>query len=127
MIDTLRNDIDIFLQKIKEFAMDDLGCGCPDHVFEQVRFMRGEASPGIADLGIVIGERLLVLFADIDEIDPFESEFHRLLLSGVTYRDTAGLNRFRLVLTGSFTEEQKLFIDQEAASFGEKVHIHYFD
>ncbi|MCX6644938.1 MAG: hypothetical protein NTY09_01055 [bacterium] len=126
MIEGLLNDIDIFLQKIREFASDDLGCGCPENVFEQIRFLRGEASPGNTNLGIVIGERLLILFADEGEIKPFESEMPRLILSGVTYRDSIGLNRFRLVLTGPFTKEQKTSIEREIAKYGDKVHSHYF-
>jgi hypothetical protein len=125
MIERLLNDIDIFLQKIREFAQDDLGCACPENVFEQIRFLRGEASPGNTSLGIVIGERLLILFIDSGEIMQFESEMPRIILSGVTYRDSIGLNRFRLVLTGSFTKEQKSSIEREMAKYGDKVHAHY--
>ena len=126
MIEELKTDIDVFLQKIREFAVDDLKCGCPDHVFEQVRFLCGEASPGITNLSIVIGERLLIIFSDISEIDPFESELPRLVLGGVTYRDTIGLNRLRLVMTGEISDEQKAVVVNEIAKYDEKVHVHYF-
>jgi hypothetical protein len=122
-----RDEISTFLEKVRDFAQNDLGCGCPEHVFEQVRILRGEASPGKTDLSIVIGERLLIMVVDLKEIAPFEYEMPRIVLSGVTYRDSIGLNRFRLVISGDVTEEQEERIQREIDKYDENVHVHYFD
>lgn len=126
-LQAFRDEIAEFLTKVRDFAQDDLGCGCPEHVFEQVRLLRGEASPGKTDLAIVIGERLLIIVVDLNEIKPFEYEMPRILLAGVTYRDSLGLNRFRLLIRGEITEDQRERIEREISKYDEKVHVHYFD
>ena len=126
-LQAFRDEIGEFLGKVRNFAQDDLGCGCPEHVFEQVRLLRGEASPGITDLAIIIGERLLIIAVDLHEIDPFDYEMPRIILSGVTYRDSLGLNRFRLLISGETTEEQRARIEREISKYDENVHVHYFD
>ena len=126
-LQTFRDEIGEFLGKVRNFAQDDLGCGCPEHVFEQVRLLRGESSPGITDLAIIIGERLLIIAVDLHEIDPFDYEMPRIILSGVTYRDSLGLNRFRLLISGETTEEQRARIEREISKYDEDVYVHYFD
>jgi hypothetical protein len=126
-LENFRREVGEFLEKVREFAQDDLGCGCPEHVFEQVRILRGEASPGKADLAVVIGERLLIIFADYEKMDPFDYEMPRLILSGVTYRDSIGLGRFRLVLGGDVTDKHRAMIGEELKRYDENVHVHYLD
>lgn len=113
-----------YLEAVRHFAQEDLGCGCPDTVFEQVRVLTGDAAPGESNLAIVIGERLLVVFANLAEITPLERNLSRLLLSGVTYRDSAGLNRFRLVLAGELTDDDKALVEREVLQHDERVHVH---
>jgi hypothetical protein len=125
MLKEFKNEIDVFLDKVKSFAVNDLGCGCEDYIFEQLRVLRGEASPGNSSFAMVLGERLLVLFADYDKLQPFDYEIPRLILSGITYRDSLGLNRFRLVLSDRVTDEHRERIDRELAKYDDKVHVHY--
>ncbi len=126
-LEDFRHEITEFLEKVREFAREDLGCECPDHVFEQVRFLRGEASPGRTNLSVVVGETLLVLFAEYEEIQPFDYEMPRLVLSGVTYRDSIGLNRFRLVMSGDVPREHQKALEEEAGKYDDKVHVHFLE
>lgn len=116
-----------FGERVKQLAQIELGCGCPEHVYEQIRILRGEASPGKTDVSIVVGEQLLVLFGKYDRLEPFDYEMPRLILSGVTYRDSMGLNRFRLILSNEVTEEERKKIEAEIKKYDEKVHVHYLD
>ncbi len=125
-IEQFRNDLNAFAEKVHSLAQDDLGCDCPEDVYEQIRILRGEASPGKTDLALVIGERLLILFGDYEKLDPFEYEMPRLILSGVTYRNSIGLNRFRLVLSEDVSGEHRAMIEEEIGKYDDKVHVHYF-
>ncbi len=126
-IETFLNDLEAFTGKVRSFVEKELGCGCPGNVFEQIRVLRGEGSPGKTDLALVIGERLLVLFADRSRLDPFEFEMPRLVLAGVTYRDSVGLHRFRLVLGSDLTEKERSMVEAEIAGYDDRVHAHFLD
>ena len=123
----LLDEIGRFLEIIKGFIRDDLGCECNEEVFEQVRILRREASPGPTQLSLIIGETLLVVFASAAELAPIANIVDRLLLSGVTYRDSTGLNRFRLVLYGEVTDDEKTLIAGEQKRYDKKVHVHYIE
>jgi len=126
-LDKLFENIDSFANIIKTFSQNTLTCECPDQVFDQIRMLRGEASPGLANLSIVVGERLLVQFGDYSRLDPFDFEMPRLILSGITYRDTIGLNRLRIVLTTEVSTDHRTMIDNELSKYDDRVHIHYLD
>jgi hypothetical protein len=81
--------------RIKRFVRESLGCTCPDEVFDHIEFLP-ELEPDLKR--IIIGDRLLVFIwqamnsADIPERLPI------LLDSGISEKDSRGLNRFRMVL-----------------------------
>ncbi|MFH1677139.1 MAG: hypothetical protein ABIC40_08955 [bacterium] len=120
-------EIGQFLEHIRGFVRNDLGCECPEEVFDQVRVLRNEASPGPTTLSLIIGETLLVEFASTEELAPIANVIDRLLLSGVTYRDSTGLNRFRLILCGKITDDEKTIIAGEQKRYDKKVHVHYIE
>jgi hypothetical protein len=122
-----RDDVTLFLEKLRSLTQDELGCECPEHVFEQARILRGEASPGKTSLAVVVGERLLIVFADYESIAPFEYEMPRLILAGVTYRDSMGLNKLRLVISGGISDEHRALVEKELTKYDERVVVHYFD
>jgi len=126
-INEIKEKVGTFAELIKDFAKDELGCECPDHVFEQIRVLRGEAAPGITNLAIVVGERLLIMIPEYEKIDPFDFEMPRIILSGVTYRDSIGLNRFRLVLGTDVPAEHREKISNELTKYDENVEVHYLD
>jgi hypothetical protein len=122
----LRDTIDRFSLSIRGFVQDELGCGCPEQVFEQIRILKGDATPDQTDMSLVIGERLLVSFARIEEIRPVEEKVPGLIQSGVIYRDAVKLNRLRLVIQGTATETEKRLLESESTKY-EKVNVHFFE
>jgi hypothetical protein len=125
-LDIVRGQVQRFIELIRNFAQHDLGCDCSEDVFEQVKILTGEATPGVTDLGIVIGERLFVGFVPIDVVRPVDTLGHKLVISAVAYRDSMKLNRVRLVFEGNVSDEEKLFFEIEAEKH-DKVHMHYFE
>lgn len=126
-IDDFQSDITSFVESVRTFVRTDLSCGCPDNVFEQVRVMTGDASFARTALSIVVGERLLVGFVKADEIRPVDEKISRIFLSGMTYRDSMGLNRLRLAISGDITADEKQLIENELSALDDRVHVHYFD
>jgi len=119
------DEISRFVDAVRGFSQDGLGCGCPEHVFDQIRVLRGEASPGLTNLSVVVGERLLILFGDYARLEPFDFEMPRLILSGITYRDSIGLNRLRIVLPEEVTVVERTKFESELKKYDDRVHVHY--
>lgn len=85
---------------VKEFAVDVLGCGCPDEVFQTIEtssFVVPELS-NILVSRIVIGNRLLIYLAPDNKEMPIKTLFQQLVPLGKNERDESGYNRFRLVV-----------------------------
>jgi len=115
-----------FISDVRTLLREQLGCGCQEEVFEQIRVLKGEATPGSTHLGIIVGERLFVGFVDIERLRPPEYNIPGLILAAVTYRDSLRLNRIRLMVQGELTETEKSLLESEASRY-ENVHIHYRD
>ncbi len=48
-------------EEIERFVRGELGCGCPDEVFQHIILGAGEAGPGKVSFSrLVVGERLLI-------------------------------------------------------------------
>ena len=120
----LHNSVEKFISELRILLREELGCGCSEEIFEQVRILKGEATPGSTHLGIIVGERLFVGFVDINELRPPEHNIPRLILSGVTYRDALKLNRIRFVVEGKPTDGERNLLESEASKH-QNVHIHY--
>jgi hypothetical protein len=83
---------------VERLAQGRLGCGCPAEVFESIARRRVTDADLPEVLEIEIGRRLLIHLAPADGADGDAVE--ALLTRGRRWRDTRGLNRFRLVLIG---------------------------
>lgn len=87
---------------IEDLVRRELGCTCPAEVFEQI-----EESParmaGLTQFGrrIAIGGRLLVYVLYTDDTDRALVQLHDWLGVGRAERDTAAMNRLRLVVVTS--------------------------
>ncbi|MDH4014040.1 MAG: hypothetical protein OEU33_08385, partial [Chromatiales bacterium] len=60
------------MSAIRRFVREDLGCGCPEDVFDDIRI---EAAPSLLEAGsrsrlLVVGGRLMVLIVESGESDP---------------------------------------------------------
>lgn len=78
---------------IERFVRQDLGCACPESVFDHIDVSAGPDRTGIE---LVIGDRLLVRAYEVADIR--EAQLRLWTEDGVRRRDAQGLNRFRLVL-----------------------------
>jgi hypothetical protein len=125
-IENFCKSADDFTELLRKLVRKDLGCDCSGEIFDQIRILKGEATPGKTYLGIIVGERLLIGFVRADDIRPMEENAGRLILSGATYRDSLMLNRFRLIVEGDVSEDEKALLESEAGKY-ERVTVHYFE
>jgi hypothetical protein len=85
---------------VKRLVRSELGCACPDHVFERIEVL--PASSGFAGLPgdhlIAVGNRLLLLVISSSTWQEVLDQIEHLCTSGRQLRDAQGFNRFRLVV-----------------------------
>jgi len=112
---------------LKKFVREDLGCGCPEEVFEDLIvgvpavFRRDD--PAFL-LEVLVGGRLFIGVTKQGEEAFQESEIQDLLLAGKEIRDRHGLNRFRLaILSSSVDSAIELPVD-EYTGIDDKIHLH---
>jgi hypothetical protein len=121
-----RDAVEQFTEKVRQLLQDDLGCNCGKEVLDQIRILKGEATPGRTDLGLIVGERVLIGFVDAAAITPIQENAGRLVLSGATFRDSLMLKRFRLVVEGKVSKEDRKILESEASKY-ELVSVHFFE
>lgn len=114
---------------IKHFVRGELGCACPDEVFEtmDVQFppSRFEGLPG--DCLIVIGKRLLVLLISAGHWQDVSGNLEHLVSRGRELRDAEGFNRIRFVVaTADHEVAEAVLMEQFAAlpSLDDRIHLH---
>jgi hypothetical protein len=85
---------------LKHLLRSELGCACPDPVFERIDIL--DASARFADLPgdylIAVGERLLLLVISSSSWQEVLDRLDHLFMRGRELRDARGFNRFRLVV-----------------------------
>ena len=110
-------------RELMRLIQGNLGCGCPDDVFEhyRVQFISSAKWPMVQ---LILGNRLLVWIMDGMKMDNPEKRIPPLLKEGRLKRDNLELNRFRLVVVGRVSESRTDKILKESASIDEKVHLH---
>jgi len=114
-------------EKIKDFAQNTLGCGCPEEVFQHIECESNMRRDGInIAYKIIIGNRLLIYVITIDSPDSLKELIPTLVDVGRRERDSSGFNRFRLILAADDYDEvrqsgEKLFRSLEK---DEKIHLH---
>ena len=93
---------------IKSFIRSDLGCDCPEEVFDTIKYEHNSKlwHDRAIDHVLVVGDRLVVYICFVDDTKGFKSNFKKILGYGTKWRDDYGLNRFRLVIV---TEKIKRF------------------
>ena len=115
--------------KIKTFAQQTLGCGCPEEVFDSIDCQRDiELSPQIVLTNkINIGNRLLIYILQTDDMNFIKSNLPAIVQSGIKERDSKALNRVRFVIVAEKPEEIKPGAEnifKNLASKDEKIHLH---
>lgn len=113
---------------IKNFVQQELGCTCPENVFEQIEDKRILSSDSPHNRAITIGGRLLVYIWEVEEAVQFREKFFAMLAAGKRERDWRGLNRFRAVLAVSgnhpgVAAEATLYFS-EFGGKDDRIHFH---
>jgi hypothetical protein len=115
-------------EAVKAFAVDVLGCNCPEEVFSTIEFEKSPDPVGGVDLifQILIGGRLMVLGLKDSELrEPCDS-LARVVAEGVTRRDRLGFNRLRIVVVsddpGCGARLKPLF--EGIPGKDDRVHLH---
>jgi hypothetical protein len=115
-------------EAVKAFAVNVLGCNCPEEVFSTIEFKRAPGPVGgVAPIfRILIGGRLMVLgFADSELREPHDS-LARVVAEGVVRRDRLGFNRLRIVVVsddpGCGVRLQTIF--EGIPEKDDRVHLH---
>ena len=111
---------------IQHFVRGTLGCKCPDAVFKAITISR-EQDPDTNTpyVRLVIGDRLLIYILDTRHTKKRSTAITALTTRGRTERDTAGLNRFRLVLASEHpTQAQAQASVTDAPGYDDRTHLH---
>jgi hypothetical protein len=119
-------------ESLKQFVKSDLGCTCPDEVFDTIRKCSYEKlEPGLfADCVYEIGNRLLIFIVLVKDPKSLESNIPKFIKHGRTWRDDEGLNRFRLVILlddPKSVEKKVKKIFTKFAKGDKKIHLHIKD
>ncbi len=114
------------LTAIRRFVREDLGCGCPEEVFDDIRI---EVAPGELEAGansrlLVVGGRLMVLIVEPGASNPAMVAVSQLLDRGARLRDDRGCNRFRLVLVHRADQDSSERRLADVARPDERTHLH---
>lgn len=116
-------------QGVRALVRGELGCVCPDEVFETVEILKAaprlDGLPG--DYLIEIGNRLLLLVIHTTPWEEVSQHLQALLDKGRGMRDTKGLNRFRLVVVSAHTETARTSLLRRFAGLDgrdERLHLH---
>jgi hypothetical protein len=117
-------------QELVSFVREGLGCGCPDEVFS---FIQIKKKPDVfrglpIDYLVTIGDRLLVGICLSESLSGgIGTDINKSLVSGKQLRDSAGFNRFRLVVTSEEADSIAPAIEEQFAGLtglDDKVHLH---
>lgn len=116
-------------QAIRHFVVEDLGCQCPDEVFEKIVLERDRPPiSGVAlDHRINIGDRLLVYLVDGQQLRQPALQLAALVAAGLQDRDQHRFNRFRLVVvtTEAVRDERMLRpLFEQLGGRDERTHLH---
>ncbi|MBW1706543.1 MAG: hypothetical protein JRJ86_15475 [Deltaproteobacteria bacterium] len=102
---------------------DTLGCTCPREIFDHYQ-VRSHIAGNIPMVQLIMGERLLVRIVDAARFNDPEKTAIELLKEGLAERDRRNLNRFRLVIVGTFPPSQAQALTGLPETMDPKVHLH---
>lgn len=114
-------------ESIRRFVREDLGCGCPEEVFDHVALATCDAGPGGPRYTrLLIGNRLLVYVMTATHGDDLARDTGVLAARGVAERDEAGYNRFRLVAVPEpgCAGDSAAAAFQQAVAGDDRAHLH---
>jgi len=114
---------------VKHLVRSELGCACPEQVFEHIEILSASARfaglPG--DYLIAVGNRLLLLVISSSSWREVLQQLERLCVRGRELRDALGFNRFRLVVgVPELTAARAALVEHfdAAVDHDERMHLH---
>jgi len=114
---------------VKHLVRSELGCACPDRVFERIDIR--EASSRFADLPgdylIGVGNRLLLLVISSACWREVAARLEHLFRRGRELRDAQGFNRFRLVVAVAEVAAARAELAERFAALpdrDDRMHLH---
>ena len=116
--------IDQLQPLVRRFAQLDLGCACPEEVFDQVQLFWGTLKPAYAELALVVGQRLLICFFPAAPFCHQPAIVLTVVRACVDLRDQHRLNRCRIVIAGQLPEPLARQLSAECTRYDERVHLH---
>lgn len=109
---------------VRRVAQDELGCGCPEEVFDDLQVLWGGSRPPHVELVLVVGQRLLICFLSVERLGSDPSRVADAVRGCVALRDEQGFNRCRVVVQGELPGPLASQLSAECARYDEKVHFH---
>jgi hypothetical protein len=115
---------------LRQFVREQLGCGCPETVLQNIRLSpRADATCGFELTGeLDVGGRLLVIACHL--VDEDSGSVAGLIERAVGERDRRGFNRVRLVVTtqNPIALQPRIARPFETATQGDdRVHLHVLE
>lgn len=120
------NDIKRKNTCIKYFVREQLGCACPDDVFENITVTEQSDIFSSANTVYEIGGRLFVAVIVPADWNEISIQLGKLFVDGKQFRDQHGYNRFRLVIVTDDDEADKDLqrIFNDLPGIDDKMHLH---
>lgn len=124
-LEAFLRDLDGFSDRVRSLVRSDLGCECPESIFDHIRLLGGPAAPAGARRALIVGDRLLLVFGPGPPSRPSHEAIAHLIRAGFEYREAHGLNRLRVILSDSAPEALRTQVATEIDRYDDRVHVHY--
>ena len=114
---------------VKRFVRSELGCSCPDEVFDNIHLIQNAAAFANADKVYDIGGRLLVALYLPEKWRAIEKQLGQLVDTGGKYRDHNGYNRLRFVVATDDYKSAEILHDvfNSLSNVDTKMHLHVIE
>lgn len=122
-------EADVPKGEIEKLVRGDLGCTCPDEVFDAISVVHNPIEFGDLQKGylLAIGGKLLVYLVVTHDWSSLKDGLEQIFRSGREKRDAGGFNRFRLVVVTPDIKSARRILLREFDTLGEldeRLHLH---
>ena len=120
---------DVPKEEIEKFVREDLGCTCPNEVFDAISVVHNPVEFDELQKGclLAIGGKLLIYLVMTHDWPSLTDSLEQILKRGREMRDAGKFNRFRLVVvTSDIQPARRLLLRQfdKLSELDESLHLH---
>jgi hypothetical protein len=120
---------DIRKEEIEKFVREDLGCRCPDEVFDAINVIHNPVEFDDPQKGclLAIGGKLLVFLVTAHDWSSLTNRLEQIFNRGREKRDAGKFNRFRLVIVTPDIEPARQVLLRQFDTLSERderMHLH---